>query len=62
MNQQQIYKRIEELLAPGISTQKRGHEIFNSALSLMALLYGPQSVQVQDLREKGKVKGLMERA
>jgi len=57
MKQEHIRKRIDELLAPGTSSQSKaiaGHEIFNGALSMMAFLYGPQSPQVQDLREKGQ--------
>ena len=56
MKQEQIQRRIDELLAPGTNSQSKiaGHEIFSGALSLMALLYGPQSLQVQDLKEKGQ--------
>jgi hypothetical protein len=53
MMQEQIRKRIDELLAP--RTGITGLEIFNGALSLMALLCGPQSLQVQDLKEKGQL-------
>jgi hypothetical protein len=56
MNQQQIQKRIADLLAPGTGTQGKaiaGHEIFQGALSLMSLVYGAQSPQLKDLTEKG---------
>jgi hypothetical protein len=56
MKEEQVRKRIDELLAPRTGIESlSGHEVFNGALSLMTLLYGPKSPQVQDLREKSQL-------
>jgi hypothetical protein len=58
MKEEDIKNRIDFLLAGGSGggdRHSRSHELFHGALSIMILLYGPNSVQVQNLTKEAEI-------
>ena len=57
MKEEEIKKRIDALLMGGSGggdRNVRGHELYNGALSLIALLYGPNSPQLKSFTQKAE--------
>src|SRR4051812_24145921 len=56
MKEEDIKERIDALLFGGSNTGKnqRSHELYHGALNLMALLYGPGSLQVENFTKEAE--------